>query len=118
MGNTNQLLFMLLHWVVSGIAVMIAAYVVRGFEVKNFFSALIAAAIIGAANSLLWPILIFLTLPINVLTLGLFTFVVNGAILKISAWFVPGFSVKTWGAAIFGSIILSIVGVLLHYALF
>ena len=107
----------LLHWAVSAVAVMATAYLVRGFNVKSFVAALFAAAAIGFANLFIWPILIFLTLPLNILTLGLFTFVVNGAVLKICAAFLPGFKIDSWGAAIFGAIILSVVGTLLHYAL-
>jgi putative membrane protein len=107
----------LLHWAVSAIAVMITAYLVKGFKVKSFFSALGAAIVIGLANAVIWPILIFLTLPINILTLGLFTFVVNGMVLKICAWVMPGFEIDSWLSAIFGAIILSIVGTGLHYVL-
>ena len=96
---------------------MLTAYLVRGFEVKNFVSALITAVVIGLANVLVWPLLIFLTLPINILTFGLFTFVVNGMVLKICAAVMPGFKIKTWGAAILGAIVLSLVGAGLHYVL-
>jgi putative membrane protein len=62
-------------------------------------------------------VLIFLTLPINILTLGLFTFVVNGMVLKICAAILPGFQVKSWFAAIIGSIILSVIGTAMHFLL-
>lgn len=103
------------HWIVSGVAVFLTSMLVAGFEVSGFISALIAALVIGIANYLLWPLLIFLTLPINLITLGLFTFVVNGAILKISAALLPGFRIRGWLAAIFGSIVLSILNIVLHY---
>ena len=106
-----------IHWIVSAFAVMLTAYLVRGFKIKSFWSALGAAVVIGLANTIIWPILIFLTLPINILTLGLFTFVVNGMVLKICAWFMPGFEINSWSAAIFGALILSIVGTGLHYFL-
>jgi putative membrane protein len=112
-----SLIYSLLHWVVSAFALMITAYIVRGFEVKSFFTALIASVIIGFANAVIWPILIFLTLPINILTLGLFTFVVNGMVLKLCAAVMPGFQIKTWFAAIVGAIILSVVGTGMHYIL-
>jgi putative membrane protein len=111
------LLVTIIHWAISALAVMFTAYLVRGFKVKSFWSALIAAMVIGLANAVLWPVLIFLTLPINILTLGLFTFVVNGMVLKICAWFIPGFEIDSWLAAIFGAIILSITGAILHYVL-
>jgi putative membrane protein len=115
---TNHELFLsLLHWAVSAFALICTAYLVRGFKVKGFFSALIAAFVIGLANAVIWPVLIFLTLPINFLTLGLFTFVVNGAVLRLSAAVLPGFQIDSWLAAIFGSIILSLVSTGLHYFL-
>lgn len=105
---------MMLHWFVSALALMITAYFVRGFKVKSFISALFASLVIGLANAVIWPFLIFLTLPINILTLGLFTFVVNGAVLKLSASRLWGLEIKSWGAAIFGAIILSLVSAGLH----
>lgn len=107
----------ILHWVVSALSLLITAYLVRGFVVNSFLSALWAAVIIGVANMVIWPILIFLTLPLNVLSLGLFTFVVNGLVLKICAALLPGFKIESWGAAIFGSIVLSLVSLLLHHYL-
>ena len=111
------LMIEILHWVISALALMITAYIVRGFKVKSFVAALIAAVVIGLANVVIWPILIFLTLPINILTLGLFTFVVNGMVLKICAAVLPGFEIDSWFAAIIGAIILSVVGTGLHYFL-
>jgi len=117
-SQNPSLILALLHLVVSAFALMITAFIMRGFEVKSFFTALIASVVIGVANAVIWPILIFLTLPINVLTLGLFTFVVNGMVLKICAAVIPGFQIKTWFAAIVGAIILSVVGTGMHYLLF
>ncbi len=109
---------LILNWLVSGLAVFLTAKVVSGFEIRGFFTACFAALVIGIGNALVWPILIFLTLPINILTLGLFTFVINGAILKMAAALMPGFEIKSWWSAILGSIVLSIVGLVLHYVLF
>jgi putative membrane protein len=117
MTTNHTLFFSLVHWAVSALALMFTAYLVKGFKVKSFLAALIAAIAIGFANAVIWPILMFLTLPINVLTLGLFTFVVNGAVLKICAAFLPGFEIDSWLSAIFGSIVLSLVSMGLHYIL-
>jgi putative membrane protein len=117
MHSSNSLFDSLIHWIVSAIAVIFTAYLVRGFKVKGFFSALMAALFIGLANAIIWPILIFLTLPINILTFGLFTFVVNGAVLRICAAFLPGFEIDSWMSAIFGAIILALVSTGLHYFL-
>lgn len=105
---------LLVYWLVSGLAVFLTSKLIRGFEVSGFVSALLAALGIGLANSLLWPLLLFLTLPLNLLTLGLFTFVVNGMILKIAAALLPGFSIHSWWSAICGSIVLSILNLFLH----
>jgi putative membrane protein len=115
--DNPSLLYSLLHWMVSALALMITAYIVKGFEVKSFVTALIASIVIGFANAVIWPILIFLTLPINVLTLGLFTLVINGMVLKICAAVMPGFQIKTWFAAIIGAIILSVVSTGMHFLL-
>lgn len=112
-----SLLYELFHWIVSALALMFTAYIVRGFEVKSFFAALLASVVIGLANIVIWPVLIFLTLPINILTLGLFTFVVNGMVLKICAAVLPGFQIKSWFAAIIGSIILSVISTGMHFFL-
>lgn len=107
----------ILHWLVSGLAVLLTAKLVPGFRINGFISACIAALVIGLANALLWPILIVLTLPINILTLGLFTFVVNGMVLKICAALLPGFEISTWMSAIFGAIVLALVAMMLHAVL-
>ena len=116
-SSPNHLIYLILHLVVSAISLLFTAHLVRGFQVKGFGSAVIAALAIGVANAVLWPILFFMTLPLSVLTLGLFTFVVNGAVLKICAILIPGFSIQGWGAAIFGAIVLSLVSTAMHYFL-
>ncbi|MEZ4815233.1 MAG: phage holin family protein [Bdellovibrionota bacterium] len=105
----------LLHWIVSGLAFLATAYFVPGFKVNGFFAALIAAVVVGIGNALLWPVLAFLTLPITLVTLGLFLFVVNGIVIKICAAFVPGFEVTSWTAAILGSIVLTVFGTLFKW---
>jgi putative membrane protein len=109
----NGVLFFL-HWIVSAVALLLTSKIIKGFEVRNFLVAMIAAVVIGFCNAIIWPVLIFLTLPINIITLGLFTFVVNGAVLKISAALMPGFAIKSWLGAIFGAIMLSLLNLLLH----
>lgn len=106
-----------LHWFVSAVALMVTAYVVPGFRVKSFGSALVAALVIGIVNLFVFPILAFLTLPINILTLGLFTFVIDGVILKIAAAILKDFDITSWVSAIFGAFILALVGTFLHYVL-
>ncbi len=112
MNNSSHYL---IHWGVSAVALIITAQLVPGFRLRGFLSALIAALAIGLANAFIWPILFVLTLPINILTLGLFTFVINGAVLKICAALLPGFEIKGWIPAILGWFVLSLVGTFLHY---
>lgn len=109
--------YFILHWLVSGVAVLITSKLIPGFDIDGFFAALMAAVFIGLANAILRPILILFTLPITIVTLGLFIFILNGAILKICAALLPGFHIESWGAAIFGSVVLSLVGMGLHFIL-
>lgn len=110
-----RLISIIAYWLVSGLALAITAAIVPGFRVRGFFTAVVASLLIGLANHTVWPLLIFLTLPINILTLGLFTFVVNGAILRLVAAFMKDFEISGWMSAIFGAIILSITSGVLHY---
>ncbi len=105
---------LLIRWLLSAISLMIVAYFVPGFNVRGFGAALIAAAVIGFINATLGVLLKILTFPLTVVTLGLFLIVVNAAMLKVAAWLVPGFQVRTWLAAIIGAILLSIVSAILH----
>jgi putative membrane protein len=110
-------LYTLIHWIVSALAMMATAYLVRGFKIRSFGAALFACVVIALADALVRPLLLFLTLPLNILTLGLFTFVVNGIVLRICAALTPGFDIEGWGAAIFGSLVLALINASLHYAL-
>jgi putative membrane protein len=91
------------------VSVMIAAYVIPGVTVSNFFSALWVALFLGIVNLLLRPLLILITLPINILTLGLFTFVINGLIILLASSVVKGFQVSGFWVAVLFSIVLSII---------
>ena len=84
------------------------------FSAFGFFSAFFAAAALGILNALFRPILILLTLPINILTLGLFTFIINALMLKMASGVIPGFEVYGFWTAVFGSLIISVVSWLLN----
>lgn len=116
-AQSHSFLYYIIYWVVSALAVIITSKVIPGFKVSGFWAALIAALVIGLINTFIWPILFFLTLPINLLTLGLFTFVINGIVIKMAAALLSGFEVQTWLAAIFGALILAIVNAVLHFIL-
>jgi len=100
---------LIVHWLVMTVSVMIAAYVIPGVTVSNFFSALWVALFLGIVNLLLRPLLVLITLPINILTLGLFTFVINGLIILLASSVVKGFQVSGFWVAVLFSIVLSII---------
>lgn len=97
------------HILVSALGLLLAARLVSGIEVINLYTALIAALILGLLNSVVRPILVILTLPINILTLGLFTFVINAGLFLFAASFIEGFAVDGFWVALLGSVIVSVV---------
>lgn len=97
------------NWLVYAIAIAITAYVLPGVVVNSFVTALIVAVALGAVNMFLRPILLILTLPINILTLGLFTLVINAALVILASKFVSGFFVANFWTAFLFAIILSII---------
>ena len=106
---------LLLNWVLSALAVWIVSHVVPGISVSGPMAALIAALAIGFINATLGALLKILTFPLTLLTLGLFWFVINAAMLKLASAFVPGFEVRGFFAAFVGAIVLSVVSSLLHW---
>ena len=98
---------------INALAFLIVSAVYGGMTVKGFWAAVVAAFIWGIINALLRPFLLLLTLPINILTLGLFTFVINGIILLLTAKLYSGLIISSFFAGIFAAILLSIVNVLL-----
>jgi putative membrane protein len=99
--------------IVSMLAVGVTSYLLPGVEVDSLQSLLLAAVLLGIANAILKPILLILTLPINFLTLGLFTFVINAALVMLVSELVPGFVVDGFGWALLFSIALSVVNMAL-----
>jgi putative membrane protein len=97
---------LLIRWLIYAVAIMFLTYIVPGISVKNFYSALIAALILGLVNAVIRPLLILLTLPVNILTLGLFTLVINALMLWLVASIVKGFDVKNFVAAFLGALVL------------
>ncbi len=105
---------LLVRWLLLTISIIVTSYLVDGIHVTSFFSAFFAAAVLGILNALFRPILIVITLPINILTLGLFTFVINALLLKMASGVVPGFYVEGFWSAVFGSLIISLVSWMLN----
>ena len=103
----------LLVWLLNALALMAVAYLVPSISVSSFWAALIAALVLGLVNAVIRPILILLTLPATVLTLGLFILVLNGLLFWLVGAFVEGFVVGGFWAGFFGAILFSIVSWLL-----
>ena len=103
-----------LRWLLNAIALWVTSEVIPGIHVDGIAALFFAAIALGIFNAVLRPLLIIITLPINLITLGLFTFIINGAMLYLTASVVVGFSIDGFGAAILGALVLSIVSFLLN----
>lgn len=103
-----------LRWLTLTVAIILASYLLDGIKVGGFFSALGAAAILGILNAFFRPIALILTLPINIISFGLFTFVINAVMLKMASGVIGGFDVYGFWTAIFGALIISITSFLLN----
>ena len=101
---------LLLRWLLSAAALMLIAYYLPGISVASFYTALIAALVLGLVNALIRPIILALTLPVNILTLGLFTFVINALLFWLVATVVKDFSVAGFWPAFWGALIMWVVG--------
>src|SRR5437899_8665783 len=104
----------LANWLLSAIALLVVSRFVSGFIVDKFLTALIVALLLGIINAFIKPVLLILTLPINILTLGLFTFFINGLLILAVAQIVPGFTVTGLIPAIIGAIALWIINLLIN----
>ncbi|HVO68098.1 MAG TPA: phage holin family protein [Syntrophales bacterium] len=105
---------LLIRWLILTVAIIFASYLLEGIHISGFFSAFFAAAILGILNALFRPVLIILTLPINILTFGLFTFIINALMLKMASGVIPGFEVHGFWTAVFGALIISLISWLLN----
>ena len=107
-------MYLLSKWIVSAAAIIISAYIIEGVTITSFWSALWLSLFLGLINAVLRPVLIVLTLPINILTLGLFTFVINASLILLASSVIKGFSVDGFWVAIIFGLVLSVVAYLLH----
>ncbi|QNK74575.1 phage holin family protein [Variovorax sp. PAMC28562] len=108
---------LILKWLLSAIALLAVAYLYNGVQVTSFGSALIAAAVIGLLNMVVRPVLVVLTLPVTIVTLGLFLFVINALMFWAASGLFGGFHVNGFGAALLGSLIYSLLGLVIEAAL-
>jgi len=106
---------MLIHWVISALAVWITSRVVPGFYVNGVAAALIAAVVIGLVNATLGLFLKVITFPLTLLTLGVFWLLINAAMLELASAFVPGFHIQNFMSAFWGGIVLMLVNMLLKW---
>ena len=111
------MLKLIAKWGLSAAALLFVAYVYSGVEVKTFGAALIAALVIGLFNTIVRPILVVLTLPVTLVTLGLFLFIINALMFWAAASVLDGFHVNGFLGALIGSLIYSLLGVLIESAL-
>ena len=108
---------LILKWLLSALALLAVTYLYSGVLVSSFTSALIAAAVIGLLNMVVRPVLVVLTLPVTVVTLGLFLFIINALMFWAASGLLSGFTVTGFGAALIGSLIYSVLGLLIEAAL-
>ena len=112
------MLHLVVNWLVSAAALWLVARIIPGIQVRDFGSALVATIVIAVVNFFVGPILRFLGFPLIFLTLGLFTLIINAFLLKLASLFTPGFRVHGFLAAIFGSLVLTVLTFLLRMVVF
>jgi putative membrane protein len=103
------MLGLLIRWLLSALALVLTSKIVPGITFNDMTALLIAAIVLGLVNAIVRPILVFFTLPLTIVTLGLFLLVVNALTFGIAAWLVPGFSVNGFVPALLGSIVMAIL---------
>jgi len=108
---------LLIRWLLLAAALLLVAHLYSGVHVASFGSAMIAALVLGLLNTLVRPLLVLLTLPVTLLTLGLFLFVINALMFWAAASLLSGFNVAGFGAALIGSLIYSLAGVVIDIAM-
>ena len=106
---------LLLHWILNAVALLVVAHFVQGFDVSNVVSALIAVVVIGLFNATLGLFLKVITLPLGIISFGLFFLVINAVVLWFSSKFVPGFAVTTFKAAFLGALALAALHLLFGF---
>lgn len=103
-----------IRMIIISLSLGIASYIVEGITIEGFFSLIIASLIIGFLNSFIRPVLIIMTIPLNILTFGLFTFVINAVLLLLTSQVVRGMSIEGFWAALAGTIIMSMLSFFLN----
>jgi putative membrane protein len=109
---------LLLRWLLNALALMAVAYLYSGVQVSGLFPALMAALLLGLVNAVIRPVLVLLTLPVTLLTLGLFIFVINALLFQFVAEIIKGFTVNGFTAALIGSLLYSVLSLLISWLVF
>ena len=102
---------MILKWLVFALIIMFVGWIIPGFDVQNIWAALIAVVVIALINAFIKPFILLLTLPINILTLGIFTLVINALLFMFAAYLVPGIDVDGFWSALLASLLISIFSI-------
>jgi putative membrane protein len=102
-------MYLLLRWALNTLALFVVVSVVPNFHYRSWISLAVAAAVLGLLNAVVRPVLWFLTLPLTIVTLGLFLLVLNAIMLELTAWLVPGFDIAGFGWAIAGAAVLAVI---------
>lgn len=107
-------MYTILRWVLNAIILMLIPYAVPGVQIGNFYIALITALVLAIVNAIIRPILLVLTLPINILTLGLFTLVINGLMFWFVSTFIRGFEINGFWPAFWAALIFSVISMIIN----
>lgn len=107
-------MILLLRWIFFTLAIMFVAWLVPGIGVENFQSAMLVTVIMALINIFIRPLIVFITLPINILTLGIFTLIINALLFMLAGYLAPGFYVDGFLPAFLGSIVLSFLGLVIN----
>lgn len=105
---------LLVRWILFALAIIFVAWLVPGIEVENFQSAMLVTIIIALINIFIRPLIVFITLPINILTLGIFTLVINALLLMLAGYLAPGVDVEGFLSAFIGSVVLAFLGLIIN----
>lgn len=107
-------MMMILKWVLFALAIMLTAWLIPGIVVENFPTALLAAFVMAIINVFIKPFLLIITLPVNILTLGIFTFILNTLLFMLMGYFVPGVEIDGFLPALLGSLMLAFLGGIIY----
>lgn len=104
----------MVRWIINVIVIIVAAYIIPGFDV-TILGAIVGSILLGLVNATIRPVILLVTLPLNILTLGLFTLVVNGLMLWLVSSIIKGFTVQSFGAAFMGALLITVISAVISF---